>query len=157
MVDPTCVDPLGTVKLVASIASPIVSAFIAWTGINMPQKDRESKNHLDQAILSLQRPHAVLTDDGKSERAKPDRLSWLTAARHIETDKVLKDGVTEPSHKVPCEGPRGVLAPSHPTRDRHAQHLPAGLARRRPCYQEVRAVPAVPPGRLRVRLAAGQY
>lgn len=110
MADPTCVDPLGTVKLVASIASPIVSviamgvsAFIAWTAIKTPQKDRASKNHLDQAILSLQRAHAALTDDGKSEHAGPDRLNWLTAARHIETYEVLKDGVTEPSHKVLCE------------------------------------------------------
>ncbi len=110
MADPTCVDPLGTVKLIASIASPIVSviamglsAFIAWTAIKTPQKDRESKNHLDQAILSLQRAHAALTDDGKSEHARPDRTNWLTAARHIETYKMLKSGVTERSHKVLCE------------------------------------------------------
>jgi len=103
-------DPWGTAKLVAAIASPIVaaiamgvSAFIAWTAIKTPQKDRESKNHLDQAILSLQRAHAALTDEGKSELARPDRMNWLTAARHIETYKVLKRGVTEPSHKVLCE------------------------------------------------------
>ncbi|WP_027801171.1 hypothetical protein [Paraburkholderia dilworthii] len=30
-------------------------------------------------------------------------MVWLTAARHIETYKVLKKGVTEPSHKVLCE------------------------------------------------------
>jgi|GEM_PF-1946855 len=112
MADPTGVvaDPPGTVKLIASIASPIVaviamgvSAFIAWTAIKTPQRDRESKNHLDQAILSLQRAHAALTDDGRSEHARPDRVVWLTAARHIETYKVLKKGVTEPSHKVLCE------------------------------------------------------
>lgn len=112
MADPAGVvaDPWGTVKLVAAIASPIVSivamgvsAFIAWTAIKTPQKDRESKNHLDQAILSLQRAHAALTDDGRSEHAQADRMNWLTAARHIETYKVLKNGVTEPSHKVLCE------------------------------------------------------
>jgi len=112
MADPigAAADPLGTVKLIASIASPIVaviamgvSAFIAWTAIKTPQRDRESKNHLDQAILSLQRAHAALTDDGRCEHARPDRLVWLTAARHIETYKVLKQGVTEPSHKVLCE------------------------------------------------------
>ncbi|WP_109479887.1 hypothetical protein [Paraburkholderia sp. C35] len=115
MADPTTVaavaaDPYGTIKLIAAIASPMVSAiaigvsgFIAWTAIKTPQKDRESKNHLDQAILSMQRAHAALTNDGRNPHAEPDRANWLTAARHIETYKKLKRGVTEPSHKVMCE------------------------------------------------------
>ncbi|KFX62362.1 hypothetical protein [Paraburkholderia fungorum] len=114
MADPTTTaavaDPWGTVKLFASIASPViaaiamcVSAYIARTAIKTPQRDRESKNHLDQAILSLQRAHGALTNDGRAERAEPDRLNWLTAARHIEMYKKLKQGVTEPSHKVMCE------------------------------------------------------
>lgn len=87
----------------ASVVAMCVSGYFAWLAINVNRKDRESKNHLDQAILSLQRAHAALTDDGRCEHARPDRLVWLNAARHIETYKVLKRGVTELSHKVICE------------------------------------------------------
>lgn len=113
MSDPTAaavIDPWGTVKLIASVASPIValialcvSAYIARAAIKTPQRDRESKNYLDQAILSLTRAHGALTNDGRLERAEAVRLNWLTAARHIEMYKKLKQGVTETSHKLMCE------------------------------------------------------
>ncbi|HDR9033380.1 TPA: hypothetical protein QDB07_000829 [Burkholderia vietnamiensis] len=103
-------DPYGTIKTIATIASPIialialcVSGYISRRAILTPQRDRESKNHLDQAILSMQRAHGALTNEGRVERAEPDRGNWLRAARHIETYKTLKQGVTEPSHKVMCE------------------------------------------------------
>lgn len=115
MADPTtataiATDPYGTVKTIAAIASPIiaiialcVSGYISRKAILTPQRDRESKNHLDQAILSMQRAHGALTNDGRVELAEPDRGNWLRAARHIETYKKLKSGITEPSHKVMCE------------------------------------------------------
>lgn len=86
-----------------SVVAMCVSGYFARLAISVNRRDRESKNHLDQAILTLQRAHAALTNDGQCEHARPDRLVWLTAARHIETYKVLKRGVTEPSHKVLCE------------------------------------------------------
>ena len=104
--------------LVSTVAM-CVSGFFAWKAIKTNRSDRESKNHLDQAILSLQRAHAALTDDGKSEHARPDRMNWLTAARHIETYKVLKRGVTEPSHKVLCE--------DHEEYWRHRIHLAVNM------------------------------
>ncbi|HEF4738876.1 hypothetical protein KTD19_07835 [Burkholderia multivorans] len=115
MTDPTtataiAADPYGTIKTIATIASPIiafvalcVSGYISRKAILTPQRDRESKNHLDQAILSMQRAHGALTNEGRDEFAKPDRGNWLRAARHIETYKTLKQGITEPSHKVMCE------------------------------------------------------
>lgn len=70
------------VKLIVNIASPIiatiamcVSAYIACEAVKTPQRDRESKNHLGQAIMSLQRAHGALTNDGRTERAVPDCLN----------------------------------------------------------------------------------
>lgn len=81
-----------------------VSGYFAWTAITVGKRDRESKNHLDQAILALTRAYEALTRDGKVlAPVAPDRLNWLTAARHIEAYKVFKQFVTEPSHRVICE------------------------------------------------------
>jgi hypothetical protein len=108
MADPVAATSfLDVVHAVTPFLSPavaIASACIAWTAIKTPQRDRESKNHLDQAVLALQRAYNALTCDGENVRPVPaDRLAWLTAARHIETYKVLKRGVTEPSHRAMCE------------------------------------------------------
>jgi hypothetical protein len=87
-----------------STVAMCVSGFFAWTAIKTPRKDRESKNHLDQAVLALSRAYEALTGNGKeAEPVAPNRLNWLTAARHIEAYKVLKRGITEPSHIAMCE------------------------------------------------------
>ncbi|UEP21386.1 hypothetical protein LL999_15875 [Burkholderia ambifaria] len=145
MADPTsatavATDPYGALKLIATIASPIiavialcVSGYISRKAILTPQQDRESKNHLDQAILSMQRAHGALTNEERDELAKPHRGNWLRAARHIETYKTLKQGITEPSHKVMCE--------DHEEYWRHRVHEAIGMyALRQPgWYEEDRA------------------
>ncbi|WP_186308554.1 hypothetical protein [Paraburkholderia sp. BCC1885] len=55
---------MEVIRAVTPFLSPtvaVVAACIAWRAIKTPQKDRESKNHLDQAILALQRAYEALT------------------------------------------------------------------------------------------------
>src|SRR5471032_1449226 len=88
---------------VVSMAVAVAAARIAWVAVQVPQKDAESKNHLDQAILSLERAYEALTDRGTHVKpVRPDRLNWLTAARHIETFKSLKALIHTPSHRLMC-------------------------------------------------------
>lgn len=87
-----------------SIVAMCVSAYFARTAINVNRKDRESKNHMEQAVLALEHAYEALTNDGRSiTPVESNRLNWLTAARHIESYKVLKQGVTERSHKAMIE------------------------------------------------------
>lgn len=96
--------------LLATIIAPIISmavtvaaARIAWVAVQIPRKETESKNHLDQAVLSLERAYEALTDGGTHIKpVRPDRLNWLTAARHIETFKSLKALIHAPSHRLRC-------------------------------------------------------
>lgn len=81
-----------------------VSALAAAAAIHFPRRAQKSQKLLDQAILSLERAYEALSSDGqKIQPPNPDRLNWLTAARHIEQYKRLKMLIECNEHQLICE------------------------------------------------------
>lgn len=80
------------------------SALIAAAAIYFPARRQASQNILEQAQISLERSHEALTSGGlQISPPARDRLNWLTAARHIERYKRLKQKITDDIHKTICE------------------------------------------------------
>ena len=92
---------------IASISSAVfagVSALIAACAIYLPARAQASQKLLDQAQLSLERAYEALSSGGRElSPPAPDRLNWLTAARHIQRYKSLKDKLTDRTHRTICE------------------------------------------------------
>jgi hypothetical protein len=90
-----------------SIASAIfagVSALAAAAAIYLPWRIQNSQEILNQAVLSLERAYAALTnDDTETKPPAADRLNWLTAARHIQRYKKLKTKLASDTHRTVCE------------------------------------------------------
>lgn len=76
---------------VTDLKVAVVTAVIAYFAIIWPLRYQRSAALLDQAVRALERSYDALTADGATTNPiKADRLSWLTAARNIETYKALK-------------------------------------------------------------------
>jgi hypothetical protein len=90
-----------------SIGSTIfagISALVAAAAIYFPARSQVSQKLLDQAQLSLERAYDALSRNGQEiSPPAPDRLNWLTAARHIQRYKSLKSKLTDTTHRVICE------------------------------------------------------
>lgn len=90
----------------ATIASAIfagVSALVAAAAIYFPWRIQQSRELLNQAVLSLERAYQAISNDG--QRVRPvvaDRLNWLTCARHIESYKALKKRIKTDIHLSVC-------------------------------------------------------
>ncbi len=81
-----------------------VSALVAAAAIYFPWRIQNSQEILNQAVLSLERAYAALTNNGTETRPPAaDRLNWLTSARHIERYKKLKAKLTFATHHTVCE------------------------------------------------------
>jgi hypothetical protein len=91
----------------ASTATAIfagLSAFVAAAAIYFPWKMQNDQEILNQAVLSLERAYATLSRDGSEiQPPAPDRLNWLTTARHLERYKRLKAKLTSDTHRTVCE------------------------------------------------------
>lgn len=91
----------------AAVASAIfagTSALVAAAAIYLPSRTQASQRLLEQAQLSLERAYDALTDGGENiSPPRPDRLNWLTAARHIERYKILRSKLTDETHRTICE------------------------------------------------------
>lgn len=80
------------------------SALAAAAAIYFPWRTQKSQNFLDQATLSLERAYEVLSNGGQEiQPPAPDRLNWLTAARHIEQYRRLKKLIKCDAHQLVCE------------------------------------------------------
>lgn len=80
------------------------SAVAATVAIVTQHNAQNSKDLLDQAILSLERAYEVLAKGSTPDAMIiPDRLNWLTCARHIESYKSLKGQLTRQPHRHICE------------------------------------------------------
>lgn len=67
------------------------SAIFSLFAIYIPWRNTHDSEIFKEAVRALERSYSVLTDQGKEESPPPpDRLNWLTAARHIEAYKSLK-------------------------------------------------------------------
>lgn len=81
-----------------------LSALVAAAAIYIPWRVQNSQEILHQAVLSLERAYAALSRNGKEVGPPaPDRLNWLTAARHIEQYRTLKTKVALDTHRIVCE------------------------------------------------------
>lgn len=81
-----------------------ISAFVAAAAIYFSWRMQNSQEILNQAVLSLERAYRSLTQDEQQvQPPAPDRLNWLTAARHIERYKKLKAKLTIETHRTVCE------------------------------------------------------
>lgn len=91
----------------ASTSSAIfagISALAAAAAIYFPWRTQKSQKLLDQAIISLERAYETLSSDGEQiQPPAPDRLNWLTAARHIEQYRRLKKLIKCEEHRLVCE------------------------------------------------------
>lgn len=82
-----------------------VAAAAALFGAIVPWWNRRNELLLQQAILSMERAYAALTDSGTHNRSpRSDRLNWLTAARHIQRYKSIKRRIRfTPLYRLLCE------------------------------------------------------
>ncbi len=80
-----------------------VSALAAAAAIYFPWRTQKSQKFLDQATLSLERAYEALSSGGQQiQPPNPDRLNWLTAARHIEQYRRLKKLIKCKEHQLIC-------------------------------------------------------
>lgn len=81
-----------------------VSALIAARTIYVQQRSQASREILEQAVRSLSWAWEALTDSGEHvSPPRPNRLNWLTAARHIVRYQALKVAIKDKSHRLICE------------------------------------------------------
>lgn len=89
-------------KLLPIIIS-LLGLLIAIGTLRINVQTSQSKDLLQEATLLLDRAYNALTDDGKSTApVAPDRLNWLTSARHIEDYRKIKAMLKNTSHKLVC-------------------------------------------------------
>ena len=81
-----------------------ISALTAAAAIYFPWRVQNSQEILHQSILSLERAFAAISKNGQEvSPPEPDRLNWLTAARHLEQYRKLKARLTLKTHQIVCE------------------------------------------------------
>ncbi|WP_164145930.1 hypothetical protein [Stenotrophomonas maltophilia] len=96
---------IGTVVFagVSAIGSAI-TAVITASSIRGTRRDQESKQMLEQAVLSLERAYEALAKDAKPYNPpEPDRIAWLSAARLLTQYQWIKKRVTSVPHKLVLE------------------------------------------------------
>lgn len=92
---------------IATIASTVfagLSASLAAAAIYFPSRASNDKEILRQAILTLERAHRSLMGQSQpNEYPEPDRLNWLTCARHLQSYKGLKAQLKLELHRTLCD------------------------------------------------------
>lgn len=114
----------------------VVTAVIACFAIIWPLRYQRSAALLDQSVRALERSFDALTVNGTTTAPiVADRLSWLTAARNIETYKALK-------RKIPVKVYRRI-AEDHEEHWRHRFYvlLTHPALRQRSYYGDSRPMP----------------
>ena len=95
---------LTEISAIASAIIAIISALIAIFAVYVPRRDQHDQQLFQQASLSLERAYRALTNDGQQTAPPaPDRLNWLTSARHLLAYKSLKSRLTTPLYHLLCE------------------------------------------------------
>lgn len=94
----------ATIATLASAAFAGASAIIAASAIYFSHRTNKSQLILNQAMQSLEHAYNTLTADGKHLTPPlPDRLGWLTAARHLTRYESLKISISDATHKIICD------------------------------------------------------
>lgn len=105
-------DSVGWFELAKFAVSTLtlVSIVIAYRGYktNVQKLSEDKVRDRDKELLaqtqkSLEWAYAVLTDDGKTIPPKPDRLNWLTAARHLLRAKKLAGRIEYATYRTVYE------------------------------------------------------
>ena len=101
---------LSTCLEIAKVAigvAALFSVYIAYKAYNAnlikQEEDRardSDKELLSQSQKSLEWAYNVLTDEGKNLPPSPNRLNWLTCARHIKRHDELASKITSATYKT---------------------------------------------------------
>lgn len=82
----------------------IAIAYLAYrANVQKQQEDRikdSDRELLAQAQKSLQWAYETLTDQGQHVPPRPDRLNWLTAARHILRQKKIANRINSETYRI---------------------------------------------------------
>ena len=101
-----CVNYLDWIKITISILTlgSIVIAFFAYrTNSRKILEDRireRDKEYVAQMLKSWQWALDALSENGKPSPPKPDRLNWLTAARHVLRAQKIGAQIANPTYKL---------------------------------------------------------
>lgn len=87
---PPMTSPVDQVAL-AGAAISFVSAIVAVLAIYIPWRNTHDTAVFSEAVLALERAYKSLNANRQNDqRPAPDRLNWLTCARHLESYKDLR-------------------------------------------------------------------
>lgn len=91
-------------KIEAGDLATWAGAFVAFFAVYLPGRTQKSQEIMNQAVRSLERAYEILTDGGAHvDPPAPDKLNWLTAARHIVQYRTLKKRIALRVHLDVCE------------------------------------------------------
>ena len=96
---------MPTTDQIAIIAAAIAfgSAIASVLAIYVPWRNTHDSEVFKEALLALERAYRSLMQGAEPDgRPKPDRLNWLTSARHIESYKSLRDALKTDLHRRLC-------------------------------------------------------
>lgn len=96
---------MPTADQIAIVAAAIAfgSAVISVLSIYIPWRNTHDSEVFREAVIALERAYRALTQDGTCiNPPPPDRLNWLTAARHIEAYKSLRSKLKTDLYKQLC-------------------------------------------------------
>ncbi|MEN5286259.1 hypothetical protein ABE494_10000 [Stenotrophomonas lactitubi] len=80
------------------------TAFVTTFAMKGARRDQESKQMLEQAVISLERAYDALVTGSEAEGPPvADRTSWLSAARLLTQYQSIKGLVTSKAHKLVLE------------------------------------------------------
>lgn len=91
--------------LIAVVAAAIAfgSALVSVLAIYIPWRNTHDSEVFKEAVLALERAYRALMESADvNGRPTPDRLNWLTSARHIESYKSLRDSLKTPLFRRLC-------------------------------------------------------
>ncbi|MBX9904660.1 MAG: hypothetical protein K2Y31_09915 [Burkholderiales bacterium] len=97
---------MPTSDQIAIIAAAIAfgSAVVSVLAIYFPWKNTHDSEVFKEAVLALERAFRSLMLNAHSDgQPAPDRLNWLTAARHIESYKSLRNSLKTSLYKRLCQ------------------------------------------------------
>lgn len=93
---------MSTTDLIAVVAAAIAfgSAIVSVLAIYVPWRNTHDAEVFKEALLALERAFRSLMLNARADgQPAPDRLNWLTAARHIESYKALRNSLKTALYK----------------------------------------------------------
>ena len=97
------IEPLKLVISIITLASIAIAFFSYRTNTKKINEDRvrdRDKELILQTQKSLQWAYDVLTENGKNLPPEPNRLNWLTSARHIMRAEKLSSQIASATYKT---------------------------------------------------------